>query len=144
MCGPIPLDIPEGTTQTSQIDVSFGFVWSSPISVAGTLDVTDADAILVTASGGGVESITNTGTINASIGDYGINNTGVINKIVNAQGIGNNDGALTYTGVLPTRYEVIIKSTTSYGVLAAKSTTQPTAGPMEFGIYGGGMQGVAP
>lgn len=83
-------------------------------------------------TGSGVASIgtiTNTGSIvGATAGINNVNAT--LGTLNNKQGAGNVNGALTYTGVLPTNYNIIIAGTTTYGKLAATAATGSTT----FGI----------
>ena len=104
----------------------------------GTISTTSTTATYAGISnyGSTINTITNNGTISSASG-YGIKNTGVIMGVIgtlnNAQGAGNASGALTYTGGLPTNYNVIINSTTNYGRLSATSIS----GSLTFGIYSG-------
>ena len=91
------------------------------------------------ASGISVTEITNTGTITGGTGSYSIQNAGTITTLNNLQGAGNAAGALTYSGPLPTNYNIIINSPTSFGKLDA---TGGHSGTMNFGIYAGGVAGV--
>ena len=78
-----------------------------------------------------ITTLTNTGSItgtSASGTAYGINNGGIITTLNNGQGLA---GALTYTGVLPVNYNIIVNSPTSFGKLSATTVT----GSMTFGIY---------
>ena len=101
---------------------------------------------------GTITNLINTGTISG--GQYGINNAGTITTITNTgtitgvtKGINNstatigtinNAGTLTYTGTLPTNYNVIINSPTSFGTFASATGASASAGTaMKFGIYSG-------
>ena len=100
MCGPftIPVDIPVGTTQTTQI-ASVLFSYPTPITVEGALNVV-GDAINLTYP---VDYITNTGSITSATG-YGIRNASTITTLTNFQG-GNSSVSYTHL-TLPTNREV--------------------------------------
>lgn len=89
---------------------------------------------------GPIGIFTNTGTVTGKIfnsynGDPTPPVFGTIGTINNLQG---QSGPLLYDGNLPTRYNIIIYSTTNYGSLRASGI----GGSMIFGIYGGGVFGV--
>ena len=76
-----------------------------------------------------VDTITNTGSIVGAIaGIQNVNAT--LGTLNNKQGASNVNGALTYTGVLPTNYNIIIAGTSTYGKLAATGVS----GSTNFGI----------
>lgn len=66
---------------------------------------------------------------------FGIKSLGSIGTLNNAQGLGNTYGALTYSGALPTNYNVIISSPGQFGRLSASSPTSST----NFGIHPGSI-----
>ena len=80
-------------------------------------------------SGAVISVLTNTGTITG--GTASINNAGVITTINNKQGA--SGSALTYTGVLPVNYNIIINSPSDFGRLSVASPSGATI----FGIYAG-------
>jgi hypothetical protein len=92
-------------------------------------------------NGGLINVLTNTGTISiVGFEAYGIENSlniaqglNIIGTLNNSQGAGNAAGALTYYGALPTNYNIIITSASSYGKLSGTSVT----GSTNFGIYAG-------
>ena len=74
-----------------------------------------------------IGTIENTGSIYSTVsGGFGIVNYGNIGTLSNSQGAGNTNGALTYTGALPTNYNATINSLTTYGQLATTNATGST------------------
>ena len=105
--------------------------WDSTITTltnSGTIQSDNADAIYN--RGGIINTLTNTGTISATNILYrDINNTtGSIGTLINSQG--GND-ALTYSGVLPNAYYIVINSKSDYG----KVEFSETLSSMTFDIH---------
>jgi hypothetical protein len=87
-------------------------------------------------SGATIGTINNTGTIFVpTSGYYGVlNNSGAtVGTLNNSQGSASTAGVLTYSGVLPSNYNIIVNSSSSYGQLSATSVT----GSSTFGISSG-------
>ena len=77
-----------------------------------------------------ITTLSNAGTISAPTG---VKNGGTITTLNNQQGAGNVSGALTYAGVLPTNYNIIIANPNSYGKLSASLVGSSI---VTFNIYG--------
>lgn len=90
----------------------------------GAAGVAGSSAPGVYVASGSTSIITNIGTITGGVGSYGIQNAGTISALNNSQ------ANLTYTGTLPTNYNIIVNSASSFGQLSASSITGNTI----FGI----------
>ncbi|NDY82204.1 autotransporter domain-containing protein [Orrella sp. NBD-18] len=93
-----------------------------------------------------ITTVTNSGAITGGASGYGVNVSstyGTITTLNNRQG-GNGAAAtstaLSYNGKLPTNYNIIVASPTQYGQLIV---TNPLTSTTTFGIYSGGVSGVA-
>lgn len=116
-----------GTITTSGLQANGIELTGSDAAVTntGTIRAT-AHGILVERGGA---TISNSGTITAGAGFFGIrvNGTGSVTTLVNAQG---GSTPLTYSGALPTNYNLVIRSLSSFGRLAVTSPS----GSMTFGV----------
>jgi hypothetical protein len=95
------------------------------ISNAGSISNTGAFSSAIQIQSGTISSLTNTGTITASgVSAYGIQNNGTLSILSNSQ------AGLTYSSTLPTNYNIIVNSASSFGTLTAASVLGSTT----FGI----------
>ena len=77
---------------------------------------------------GTITTITNTGTIESTGSGYSIKNEGVITNLTNSKGA--SGSTLTYTGTVPTNYNIIINSASDFGKIAFTSIT----GSLNFNV----------
>ena len=128
---------------TSPADISsilnIGILEVTGVSSNGVIEVGKLTSVL---------NITNAGTIRG--GAFNISNNGTITTLTNLQGAGNASGPLTYRGVLPTNYGIIVLNTSFYGKLAVTSGTGSMAFYVEnystltANLYTDVLSGVAP
>ena len=81
-------------------------------------------------------TLTNLGTISGGTGSDVHNLDGTLGTLNNAQGGGD---ALIFSGILPSQYNIVIHSTSSYGILAADSVSGSTS----FGLDTVNSTGIA-
>lgn len=112
----------------------------------GTIGTTSSNTdAIYNVSSSSIGSITNAGTLLGGNPHYGaifnvIGNT--IGTFNNLQGAGNPSGPVIYNGILPSSYNIIIRSPSEFGRLESGSWA-PISGNTTFGIYAGGVTGVA-
>ncbi len=100
------------------------------ITNSGTINTSGAASYGVQVSGIGLVNLTNTGTITTTgANSFGVYSAGNILNLNNSQGGSN---PLTYSGVLPVNYNVIVSSLTNYGKLDVSGGT--VTGVMNFNI----------
>jgi hypothetical protein len=124
------------TTLTNQSGGSISSPDSHALYNGGTITTIDnagtmsgATYGISNASDATITTMTNQGTLSGSTA--GIQNSGTLTTLNNLQG--KSSSALTYTGTLPTNYNIIINSKSNYGMLQAGTVS----GTMNFDIYPG-------
>lgn len=80
----------------------------------------------VTGSNNSVGSISNQGAVTGGLAGIVVGVGGSVGTLTNSQGAGNTAGALTYQGVLPTNYNIIINSASNYGQLSINGASSGT------------------
>jgi hypothetical protein len=92
---------------------------------------------------GGTNTIRNTGTIRSTANGIDIYNDTSTMTLLNRQGGGD---ALTFTGVLPSSYNIIVNSSSDFGKIIFTNWAPRSAivsGATTFEIYAGGVSGIA-
>ena len=126
---------------------SFGGNFSSIVNystgqILGPSGGDASNAGILNYSGTTIQSLTNDGTINGTV--YDVINGGPLTTFNNAQGAGNSSGAIKYAGALPSNYNIIVHSLTSFGrLIYDPASPWNSPGTMTFGIYSGSVAGVA-
>jgi hypothetical protein len=136
-------------TNNGVISGSGTAVWGVYVTGSGAT-ITNSNSISVSGNSAigiynrsSTSSITNTGSISATgTGAYGISNTSTIATLNNSQ------AGLTYTGVLPTNYNIIVNSASSFGTFSATSFTGSTtfginSSTLAVGTYSSVISGLA-
>ena len=132
-----PISILSSATSASLINngtISTGSQWGVTVNGGGILDslvnfgTISSGARRGVVNNGSITTLTNVGTISGPFA--GVTNSGAMTTFNNLQGVGNLAGPVTFANNLPTNYNIIINSPTSYGQLSA------SAGSMAFNIYG--------
>ena len=128
------------TFDAASIYIMFG--GAASINNSGTISSTDSFAAII--NDGSLSMLSNGGSISSSSGFGVVNNSASTIVIFNNSQGGNSAGATTtalkYNGKLPTNYNIVVNSPTHYGQLVV---TDPLVSTTTFGIYSGGVTGLA-